>query len=722
MAQTIIVSNRLPVSIKKGEHGLEVYPSAGGLATGLATFANKKNNLWIGWPGISLDEITEDERLEITEKLAAYNCRPVYLTKKQLDDFYTGYSNSLLWPFLHTLEADFRNEARLWRAYQEVNELFAEAVLSLSKPGSTIWVHDYQLLLLPRLLREHRPHDDIGFFLHIPFPAAEHFRTLKAAPAIIRGMLGADLVGFHTKEYVQGFLDSCLLLTSAAPTKNGVALKERAVRVADFPLGIDYLKFSRANKTRAVRKEVRRLRRKYRRYKTILTVDRLDPTKGFLERLDAYRTLLKQEPAMRGKVKMIMLAIPSRGDVEAYKKLKTDVEKRVKNINRTFGTPRWQPIDYIYDNLPFEKFSALYQFADVAFVTPVKDGMNLVAKEYVASQGRRKGMLILSEKAGAAQELRDALLVDPANPRTLVAALSKAVTMPRRELKQRVKAMQQVLSANTVHTWANSFMKALRSPLLRQRTPHLNTLRRLNLLRNYQSARSRLIIFDYDGVLTPFTGKPQEARPSKELLSSLQCIGKKPNTTLAIVSGRSKEDIGGWFSKLPATLAAEHGAVLRRKGNQTWKVLTTSPRPWKKEIMPLLQHEAEAAPGAFVEEKDYSLVWHYRNVAGVYYAQRGIARIKTALKPVLKRHGLKLFRGDMILEVKDPSLNKGEAIKALLDKPYEFILALGDDFTDEDMFKALPRRAFTVKVGPGRTNARYRLKNVTEVQNLLRSM
>lgn len=265
-------------------------------------------------------------------------------------------------------------------------------------------------------------------------------------------------------------------------------------------------------------------------------------------------------------------------------------------------------------------------------------------------------------------------------------------------------------------------MRTLRSPVLRKRTPHLNSLRRLNLQRNYQAAHSKLIVFDYDGVLTPFTSKPRDAEPSKNLLSLLKRIGSQPNTTLAIVSGRSKLDIDGWFGSLPAVLAAEHGAVLRPKGRQGWRVLADSPKAWKKEIKPLLQLEADAAPGAFVEEKDYSLVWHYRGVAGVYFAQRGIARIKTSLKPILRRYGLKLFRGDKVLEIKDPSLNKGQAIKAMLDKPYDFMLALGDDFTDEDMFKALPKHAYTIKVGPGRSAARYRLRNVTEVQELLRRL
>ncbi len=720
MSQTVIVSNRLPVSVRKGENGLEIYPSAGGLATGLASYANKRGNLWIGWPGIVSDDLTETEKTEIVRQLANHNCHPVFLTQKQIDQYYGGYSNSVLWPFLHNLEADFTHQERDWKTYREVNELFSDTVLTLSKPGSVIWVHDYQLLLLPRLLREHRPHDHIGFFLHIPFPSAEHFATLRQAPAIVRGIMGSDLIGFHIKSYAENFLDAAQALTGAAPTRGGLALKERAVRVTDFPIGIDYTKFRDAMNAKRTQRELKRLQKQYRGKKVILTVDRLDPTKGFIERLEAYRTFLAENPQLHGKVVMLMLAVPSRGEVDAYRRLKEDVERLVKDINRTYRTKTWKPIVYMYTSVSFERLSALYQLADVAFVAPIRDGMNLVAKEYVASQGRKKGMLILSRTAGASKELKDALLVNTERPKSLVRALSRAIKMPKEELKQRVASMQNVLSENTIHDWAGDFINTLNKPVHMTKTPDLNKQRQANLVRNYDSALRRLLLLDYDGVLAPFTSRPSDAAPDPELLKTLESIARKKRNTLAIVSGRSKADLEKWLGHLPITLIAEHGAMIRKAG-QEWTAMSAHVDTWKAVLLPALRRHAKSAPGAFVEEKDCSVVWHFRDAAP-YAAQKQVAIIKSALKPFLRTYGLKLFMGNKIIEIKDPDITKGKTVKTLLTKPYDFILAAGDDYTDEDMFRALPRHAYTLKVGPGRTAARYRIKNIRQIEALLNEL
>ncbi len=720
MKQTVIVSNRLPVSVKRGEKGIEVYPSDGGLATGLSTYANKKGNLWIGWPGLPSDDLTEQEKRTISELLSTYNCQPVFLTKKQIDEFYSGYSNSILWPFLHMLEPDFSHEDKQWKAYREVNQLFAEAALALSGERSTIWVHDYQLLLVPKLIHEQRASNDIGFFLHIPFPPAGHFTKLKEASSLIRGMLGADLVGFHTKTYAAHFLDSCYALTNAAPIADGVALKDRAIRVTDFPIGIDYVKFAGATKQLAVQRELKKLQKKYAGQKVVLTVDRLDPTKGFIERLDAYKTFLSESPQLHGKVTMLMLAVPSREDVKAYHDLKLEVDKRIRDINKTFGRGSWKPIVYMYKSVPFEYLSALYQLADVAFVAPIRDGMNLVAKEYVASQGDKKGILILSQSAGAAEELKDALLVTHENPRSLVAALKRAVKMPKKELDRRVAALQHATSANTIHGWAGEFLQTLKKPVPGTAVPNLTPLRRDNLVRNFQGATRRLLLLDYDGVLAPFVDQPRDASPSDQTIAALSRIAKLPNTDVAIISGRSRHDLVQWLGDLPLTLIAEHGSEARIKG-QGWTNLVETPSDWKAIIKPSLIKHAQVTPGALVEEKDHSLVWHYRG-ASPYYAQKNVAILRSALKTELRQLGLKLYMGNKILEIKNPAITKGKATKKLLTKPYDFIMALGDDFTDEDMFAALPKRAYTLKVGPGKTSARYRIKNVAEVQNLLRSL
>lgn len=720
MKQTLIVSNRLPVSVKRGKNGIEVYPSAGGLATGLSTYANKKGNLWIGWPGLPSDDLSEDEKQTISQILSTYHCHPVFLTRKQIDDFYSGYSNSILWPFLHQLDADFRHETRQWKAYREVNELFAEATMALSEPGSTIWVHDYQLMLLPDLLRKYRPSDRIGFFLHIPFPPLEHFVTLKQAPAIVRGVLGSDLVGFHTKKYTANFIDACSALTSATPTIDSIALKNRAIRVTEFPIGIDYIKFAGAVKEQSVQKELRKLRRIYAGQRIVLTVDRLDPTKGFIERLEAYRTFLTETPAIHGKVTMIMLAVPSREEVKAYQVLKKNVEKLVRNINKTFGTKSWQPIDYMYKSVPFEYLSALYQLADIAFVAPIRDGMNLVAKEYVASQGNKQGILILSQSAGAAEELKDALLVNHGKPRTLVTALKKAVKMQPKELRQRIKAMQDATASNTIHHWASDFMHTLNTPLPGTRTPNLTPLRQENLVHNYQGATRRLLLLDYDGVLAPFNDNPGAAAPSKTIMTILRRLARDTRTDLVIISGRSHQNLDKWFGKLPITLVAEHGSEIRW-ANGGWTNLLHQPNEWKAVIRPALERHARQTPGALVEEKEHSLVWHYRG-ASPYHAQKNVVILRSALKSELRMRQLKLYMGNKILEIKSPGVTKGEAVRHLLGEPYDFIMAIGDDFTDEDMFKALPKQAFTLKVGPGKTAARYRIKNTTEVQNLLENL
>lgn len=720
MSQTIIVSNRLPVSVKKTKKGLEFYPSSGGLATGLSSYAKNKRTLWIGWPGIVSDDLTEADEQLIINELKTYHCSPVFLSQKQLNQFYSGYSNTTLWPFLHTLPADFTHETRDWKMYQTVNEQFSDTVLGLSKPEDKIWVHDYQLFLVPKQLRKQRPYASIGFFLHIPFPEAKHYADLSKAKQIVHGLLGADLIGFHTKSYADNFIAACEQLGIGAPAQNGIALEDRVVRVTDFPIGIDYDKFALSGRSRGVQKEVFRLKRKYLGKKIILTVDRMDPTKGFVERLKAYRRLLAQTPELHRKVIMVMLAVPSRSDVAAYQKLKKDVEKLVDSINRTYGKRGWKPVEYRYESVDFDELAALYKIADVGFVAPIRDGMNLVAKEFVASQSTEKGILILSETAGAAEELQEALLVNPSQQRSLVQALTKGLAMPKKEVNRRLKAMQDTLSINTIDMWAGAFMSGLAKATATSRTQSFRPehLRQLSLA--YPAATSRLIILDYDGVLVPFANAPEDAGPTPKLIATLHALAAMPHTTVAVISGRPKNSLEGWLGDLPIVLAAEHGAVIRMPSKK-WQTTVTMPDDWKQTIRPILRRYARETPGAFVEEKECSMVWHYRNSAP-YYSQKSIASMKQVLRPYLRRFGLAMYRGSKIVEVKSPLVNKGLAVEQLLKQPYEICLILGDDYTDEDMFKAAPENAYTLKIGPGRTAARYRIKNVAQVRELLNSL
>jgi trehalose 6-phosphate synthase/phosphatase len=719
----VIVSNRLPISVKKVDGRLQYYPSVGGLATGLSSYVRDKRNKWIGWPGIPSDQITEKERKEIADELLKHNCYPVFLSQKQLDDFYNGFSNTILWPLFHDLPAPLDNHDKWWKSYKSVNTMFGDTVLALSEANSTIWVHDYQLLTLPAQLRAARPKARIGFFLHIPFPSPDNFATLPSAKVLLAGMLGSDLIGLHTKAYVENFLKVTTDLTSDPVASEQVILGDRAVRVTDFPMGIDYERFTRARDLKTVKSEVKRHQKKYKGMKVILTVDRLDPTKGLVERLQAYHDFLRESPSIHGKVVMAMLAVPSRTEIDEYKRLRERVEGLVDKINSQFGTRRWQPVDYMFTTLPVESVTALYQVADIAFITPIRDGMNLVAKEFIASKPKNDGVLILSETAGAAQELTNALIVNPRRPRTLVRALKSAVNMPKRELKKRISTMHEQIATHTVQSWAKKFMGTLHKPIpgTRHITRTLTRDREQDIADSFRAAKQRVMLLDYDGVLAPFADKPQAAKPTQTLKKLISKLDGPKSTHVAIISGRDKQDLEAWFGDTSMTLIAEHGAFVRRSGHTKWHSTFLKTGDWKNEVELLLEKYAARTPGAFVETKDFSIVWHYRK-ASAYYAQKHLVTLKRLLGRLAKEHDLEVRNGHKVLEIKPRGISKGIAALELIKDNPDFVLAIGDDYTDEDMFEMLPLSAYTIKVGRGATAARYRLPNVDRVHGLLKRL
>jgi len=725
----IIVSNRLPVSVKKVDGKLEFYQSVGGMSNALSSYVNDSRNKWIGWPGINADELTEKERQQVAEELKKSNCYPVFLSKKQIDDFYNGYSNSVLWPVFHDSDlgkaAAGKEQERLWKAYKKVNEVYAEAVLALSDSGDAIWIHDYQLCVLPALLRLERPYDKIGLFLHIPFPDVAQLQKIHDSEALLAGMLGADLVGMHTEGYVQNFLSAVQHYDSGLTAHHKVILQDRVVRVTEFPIGIDYAKYEKARKSRAVSREYTKLRLKYAGLKVILTVDRLDPAKGLVERAQAYQTLLEQNPKLHGKVILVMVVVPSRTDIAEYQQLKSQLEKIIRDTNRTFSTLAWKPVEYIPQALAFEELTGLYRRANVAFITPLRDGMNLVAKEFLASKPYQRGVLVLSRHAGAAEELKGAVMVDPLKPATLVKGLQKALTMPPKEFTKRVRRMQKQLSTKNVHVWAKSFTKTLGQEI-RSTTNYTRTLQgtvATVVQQAYANAERRLLLLDYDGVLAPFANRPEEAVPSKDLLRLLGQLAKNPNTTVVVISGRDKASLAEWFAGVPVELVAEHGIFTKAHGRKNWRITPNTAQPdWQSAVLPVLEKYSAKTPGSFIEKKAASLVWHYRN-AESYYAQKYLVVLRRVLKPYAKKYGIEFALGKKILEIRPAGVNKGTSAKAWFsDTNADFTLCIGDDYTDEDMFEALPPTAHTVKVGRGRTAAAYRLKNPAAVLNFLQQL
>ncbi len=720
----VIIANRLPVTVSKREGKLHYQPSAGGLATGLGSFYRDKKGVWLGWPGLASEKLRGHEE-EVISHLKAMDCSPVFLNQRQIENFYYGFSNKTLWPLFHYFLQHTLFDNRMWEAYKRVNRLYCEAALEVADEEDMIWVHDYQLLLLPGMLRERLPKATIGFFLHIPFPSFELFRLLPWREEILEGLLGADLVGFHTYDYVRHFLSSVRRILGYDHSLGLITTRERLVKVDTFPIGIDFLKFARAAQLPQVKAEIQRLKRRIGDRKVILSVDRLDYTKGVPERLDAFELFLEKYPQYREKVILVMVAVPSRTKVDHYIQLKRNVDEHIGRINGRFGTLGWSPILYLYRSVPFPTLAALYNLAHVALVTPLRDGMNLVAKEYVASKGDNTGVLVLSEMAGAAREMGEALLVNPYNVGEVAQALKEAIEMDPEEQKERNLRLKERLRRYDIKRWAGEFIERTMVTRALQEEMEEKYLRGILLrrfLEEYSQANKALLFLDYDGTLVPFADRPEKAPPDaqvKELLKNLAAI---PNNRVVLISGRKKENLDQWFGDLGVDMVAEHGVWIKEYGHH-WELIEALKQDWKEAIYPILQMYADRTPGAFVEEKEFSLVWHYRKAE----PELGITRareLKDALLNITENFNLTILEGNKVIEVKPANVNKGRAaMKWITDMgPWDFIMAVGDDWTDEALFEALPREAYSIKVGFGLSKARFNMDSPQRVRGLLKEM
>jgi trehalose 6-phosphate synthase/phosphatase len=719
----IIVSNRLPVNVSKENGKLVFHPSSGGLATAMSSVGQGQDKVWMGWPGIPSDDLSVAEKSQITRKLREYDCAPVFLTKAQIAGYYDGYANATIWPLFHYFHNNAVYDTKYWEPYQEVNRIFQRAVTRKAAPDATIWVHDYHFMLLPRMLRRDLPGSSIGFFLHIPFPSYEIFRILPHRAEILRGLLGADLVGFHTYDYSRHFMSSVSNVLGYEVHEGTIVLKNRKVVADAFPIGIDYQKFVDALRDPAVESEMRALREHYHKQKLIISVDRLDYSKGIVARLEAFDQFMERHPEYHGKVTLVVVAVPSRTDVDAYKQLRDTIEMTVARINGKYAKMDWSPISYQYKNLPFEQIVALYASADVALVTPFRDGMNLVAKEYVASkQVRPAGVLILSEMAGASNELAEAIRVNPYDAASIVSALEQAMKMPLAQQRRALRAMQARIARYSVTRWANDFMEQLaraKEVVATSERLRLYDSARNAMFKAYRSAKKRLFLLDYDGTLKDFVPPTQtdRARPSTRLLHRMARLAADPRNVVCIISGRPRRTLQAWFGKLPVTLVAEHGAWVRKDGQ--WTHVESDFQAHKYKLLPIMSSYAERTAGAVVEEKDFALVWHYRGVTPELASVRKIGLLHD-LAMALEGTDIDIFEGNKIVEVKPRTVSKGMVAKEMVERmKASFVLCAGDDYTDEDMFRVLPSDAWTIKVGLGDTQAHYFLDNVDAVLELL---
>ena len=728
MSKFIIVSNRLPVKIEKQQNQWIFSPTSGGLATGLKSVHENGKSLWIGWPGISSNEIDDKEYETLSKGLLEKKFKPISLSNEEIDDFYLGLSNKCIWPLFHYFKQHFQFDEQQWDAYVKVNQKFANAILEEIEEGDQVWVHDYQLLLVPEMIKSIRKDVTIGFFLHIPFPSFEIFRIFPKREELLKGMLGSDLIGFHTYDYERHFLSSVRRILHLNVNFNLIQKGDREIVVNTFPMGIDYEKFEKTayDHTKSEKERFSPLRIELEKHKElnqgkiILSIDRLDYTKGVINRVKSFELFLTQYPEYKEKVRMLMVLVPSRANVSHYKELKRETDEIIGRVNGNFATVNWTPIWYYYRSFDFDDLINLYRLSDVAMVTPLRDGMNLVAKEYLATRIQNDGVLILSELAGASKELHQSLIVNPFDITALSNTIHEALNMPLSEQVERNTELRERVKRYNITFWSETFMKELdriskRIPIHKTKRITPNTISKFEV--QYAQANKRLFLLDYDGTLVPFHKNHKKALPSPTVINLLKELNQDPKNKVIIISGRPPEFLDQIFKDLNLTMIAEHGHF-EKEPQKEWIEKNASSSSWMNHIYPILQQFTDNTPGTFIEQKRNSLVWHFRKTdpeLGVIKSEE----LKTVLSSMLS-NDISLMDGDKIIEVTTSTTNKGIAsYDHYAKEPYDFVLVAGDDVTDENMFTQLPDEVISIKVGNKKSVAKHSVVAPQELINLL---
>ncbi|KAM5465030.1 threalose-6-phosphate phosphatase [Microsporum audouinii] len=632
---------------------------------------------------------------------------------------------------------DGRSERQWWRDYQRLNSVFADRILETYKPGDIVWIHDYHLLLLPNILRQRVPNMYIGFFLHVPFPSSEFLRCLSKRKDVLTGVLGANMVGFQSNTYSRHFTSCCTRILGFGSTKDGIDAYGAHVAVDVFPIGIDVQSVRKlAYGDPNIENTIANIKKIYQGKKIIVGRDRLDSVRGVTQKLMAFEMFLERYPQWRGEVVLIQVTSPTSMEEEKEEpdnKLSTQISQLVSNINGRFSSISFSPVQYYPQYLPRHEYFALLRAANVGLITSVRDGMNTTSLEYVVCQHANKGPLILSEFSGTAGSLEDAIHINPWDLTGVATAINEALTMaPEAKAKQQ-SALYQHVTTHTVVEWYDEYLKRLLANLSSfnqsMTTPALD---RHKLISQYRSARRRLFMFDYDGTLTPIVKDPQAAIPSDKVLRTLKSLAADPKNAVWIISGRDQNFLEEWMGHITELgLSAEHGCFIRKPRSEEWTNLAEKANMgWQKEVLDIFQYYTERTPGAFIERKRVALTWHYRPVDPEYGAHQAKECRAELEREVATKWPVDIMEGKANLEVRPTFVNKGAIATRLIDEyagvhghEPEFVLCLGDDFTDEDMFRALKSsdlpldHVFSVTVGASskQTLASWHLREPADV-------
>lgn len=734
--------------------------------------------MWVGWPGVSVPD-KEDEMI-VTNKLMQMRCIPVFLDDELVDQYYSGYCNNILWPLFHYMglpqdykvkrAKDFKAQLK---AYDIANQMFAEVVCQISKDGDTIWCHDYHLMLLPMLLKKHNIKMKVGWFLHTPFPSYEVYRSLPNRMELLEAVLQSDLVGFHTYDYARHFVSACTSLLGLESYLEGVEFEGRIVKVEAFPIGIDSSRFKNALELPEVKAKIAEFKRLFADRKVMLGVDRFDMIKGLLQKVLAFEKFLEKNVDLKEKVVLLQIAVPTRSDVPEYKKLASQVHELVSRVNDRFGTLKTTPIHHLDQTLDFPSLCALYAVTDVALVTSLRDGMNLVSYEYVACQESNKGVLILSEFAGAAQSLgAGVIIVNPWDTAKVAKCIKAALDMPAHEREKRHRHNYELVSAHSAQDWAEDYVcelhNAATKALLRTKQP-IVVLPLKETASRYAQSRNRLLILGFNETLTEEDqfferGASNQTAGTKlklnpELKGPLKTLCDNEDTTVIVVSGHGKIILDESFREFKMWLAAENGMFLRETSEE-W---TTSTEHLEigcsDSVKKVIEYFTRRTPRSYPEQRETSFVWNYK------YADDDFGRCQA--KDMLLHLGaysssnriVDVVQGRWSIEVRPVGVTKGNAVNKIIKElgcrknittPIDYVLCIGHFLAkDEDVY-SLPyvntqpeskRKAngwqadctsinfdlkaenyFSCTVGREHSLAQYKLEGTSDVISLLHDL
>ncbi|XP_052177114.1 alpha,alpha-trehalose-phosphate synthase [UDP-forming] 1 [Diospyros lotus] len=712
----LVVANRLPVSaVRRGEESWSLEISAGGLVTALLGVKEFEAR-WIGWAGVNVPD--EPGQRALTKALAEKRCIPVFLDEETVHQYYNGYCNNILWPLFHYLGlpqedrlATTRSFQSQFDAYKKANQMFAEVVNDHYEEGDVVWCHDYHLMFLPKCLKEYNRKMKVGWFLHTPFPSSEIHRTLPSRSDLLRAVLAADLVGFHTYDYARHFVSACTRILGLEGTPEGVEDQGRLTRVAAFPIGIDSERFIRALEVPQVQEHIRELKERFAGRKVMLGVDRLDMIKGIPQKILAFEKFLEENPSWRDKVVLLQIAVPTRTDVPEYQKLTSQVHEIVGRINGRFGTLTAVPIHHLDRSLDFHALCALYAVTDVALVTSLRDGMNLVSYEFVACQESKKGVLILSEFAGAAQSLgAGAILVNPWNITEVATSIGQALNMSAEEREKRHRHNFVHVTTHTAQEWAETFVSELNDTVveaqirIRRAPPPLPVK---EAIERYLQSNNRLLILGFNATLTEAVDNPgrrggdqikeMELKLHPDLKEPLKALCDDLKTTIVVLSGSGRRVLDYNFSEYNMWLAAENGMFLRfTKGD--W--MTTMPEhlnmEWVDSIKHVFEYFTDRTPRSHFETRETSLVWNYKYADVEFGRLQARDMLQHLWTGPISNASVDVVQGSRSVEVRAVGVTKGAALDRILGEivhsksistPIDYVLCIGHFLgKDEDVY------------------------------------